>query len=1114
MLGGMNGGPRWIAALAGAIVTSALLGSIWAGVAAAGKNAGKQPVTPGQIEICKSGDNGALGQQFNFTITNNSTNQAVQIAGGSCSAALSFNPGSYTITEDLSGGLWQIKSIAVQPDDAWLSETDKKGMVKVTVTAGQETQVSYTDAGAPGTFKVCKWSASPSLQGKQYTFTIGTQTVTAIAGSSPGSAMCSGLMPEQPGTRLTVTENVPAGLKVVSTTAGGAANITSSANGVVKVTTGVGVNIVTFENEPVGPPQTGFVEICKDAADDFVSGTFHFELSDQNGQNLDANPGGTPATGEDILVGQCSGPIKVPAGPVIVTELPNPNTQVAQIWAADPSTLGLTNLINGSATVVVPVSTDGSNEVLVHFVNKTLTSQLKICKLLPAGSEALAGKTFTFDVTDDAYPDGAHWPVQIVASAGVNGACKIVADKWGHPVVFPIGSTVTATEMNSDPFVSGDGNPAGTPDVQTLTIGPGVVNPLTFSNTALGQLEICKRMLNRDDDLGQLFTLNYVNAVNSKIKGTVKIAAGACSLPQVVPAGNYILTEDLSKLTVNLGNGVKAQAFAFAASDARGPIDDNRCVPQQSTADNYDLPVVGRRSINTNCGNPLTVSVPYFNSTDPIKFGETTVTVWNKLVRSSVKLCKVVTSDSMASLSGTSFHFTWSAASDGSAHGSADLTPGTCSGIMGSFPIAISDGMGGLAPNKVTVKETTPTGIAYVSSATLTGGQPVSGYTTGNTPAQGSFRTPPRTTRVRSRTTQRCLRRFDGHRTPGSLLTLSQAVEPCPDDGGMTPHARSVAAPASFAVEDTARTGPYRDDFPGHASDGAADRGRSRPPPAVSCAARSRPARSARSMVALSHLTFVSIDGENESTSSLAARVQAAGGAVQSREREALDGAVDAAAGEGRLRRAGVGELRLPEGDRPEGELDDEEHRRGGADGCEGEAAPARRHGVPQRRTRIGTSAASAKSAESRNASRKLRVRVAWRVPIRSSRTWRRSASCWAPRLSKGSFRSGTTPFGALSSAFRRSSATGTFWRSGTFPSRMTRVPARRAFWPPRSRSCVSRGAISARAATSPRGARRWSSCRRARGRARVGRRRGSEPARRARGRARRVRARARRAGC
>ena len=307
--------------------------------------------------------------------------------------------------------------------------------------------------------------------------------------------------------------------------------------------------------------------------------------------------------------------------------------------------------------------------------------------------------------------------------------------------------------MTPTPFVSGDGNPAGADDVQTLTIGPGVVNPLTFSNTALGQLEICKRMLNRDDDLGQLFTLNYVNAVNSKIKGTVKIAAGACSLPQVVPAGNYIVTEDLSKLTVPLGNGVKAQAFAFAASDARGPMDDNRCVPQQSTADNYDLPVVGT-VVNTNCGNPLTVSVPYFNSSDPIKFGETTVTVWNKLVRSSVKSSvKVVTLPRTRWRSSARPRSTSRGARRAMAVRTAPPTlPGTCFGIHGSFPIAISDGIGGLAPNKVTVKETIHR-IAYVSSATLTGGQPTArAYNDRNTPAQGSFRTPSRTTRVRART--------------------------------------------------------------------------------------------------------------------------------------------------------------------------------------------------------------------------------------------------------------------------------------------------------------------------------------------------------------------------
>jgi len=719
---GKNRGPRSIAALVSAAVACVLLAALWAGVASASRNL----TAPGQIEICKAPDNGAAGSQFSFTVSNSKGSQTVPVTGGTCSSAMDETPGSYSITEDLSSGLWTVASVAVQPAAAWLSETDKRGLVKVTVTSGAETQVTFTDTGAAATMKVCKWTSSPTLVGNQYSFTIGSTTVTAVAGKSLAAANCSAAVSTQPGTRLTITENTPAGQQVVRADPGGSATITSQKGSVIKATAGAGANIVYVENEPIGPPQTGFVEICKDAYDQFVSGMFHFDLATTSGVNLDGN-------GEDILVGQCSGPIQVPIGNVVITEAPTANTQVQSIWAVDPATLGITNLVNGTATAVVPVSADPSNEVQVHFVNKTPTSTLKICKYLPAGSEALAGQTFNFTVSDDAFGTTTY-PISIVASAGPNGACKIVTvtDRYHNvtPVQFPLGSTATAVETNNDQFVNADGNGPATDDSQSTVIGSGTTNTIPFTNVALGQLEICKNMIvNRysvsalalgqpESSLGQTFTFNYVNKANSKIKGTVKVAAGACSLPQVVPAGTYQVSEDLSKLTVMI-NGQAVPAFQAVASDARGPFGDNRCVPQQSTPPNTDLPVVGT-TINTNCGVPtMTAVVPYFNANDPVNFGETQVTFWNKLVRASVKICKQVTSDSMASLGNQTFTFSWSASTDGGDTG-VTLKPGTCTGNLGNFPIAGT----GLTSAVVTVTETAGPG-SHVDQVTLTGGAPV-----------------------------------------------------------------------------------------------------------------------------------------------------------------------------------------------------------------------------------------------------------------------------------------------------------------------------------------------------------------------------------------------------
>ena len=77
-------------------------------------------------------------------------------------------------------------------------------------------------------------------------------------------------------------ETVPTGETVACTTFNGAS--VANTAGLVKVTAATGANIVTFENEPVGPPQTGYVEVCKDAGDEYVADTttpFQFTVTDK-----------------------------------------------------------------------------------------------------------------------------------------------------------------------------------------------------------------------------------------------------------------------------------------------------------------------------------------------------------------------------------------------------------------------------------------------------------------------------------------------------------------------------------------------------------------------------------------------------------------------------------------------------------------------------------------------------------------------------------------------------------------------------------------------------------------------------------------------------------------
>ena len=167
-----------------------------------------------------------------------------------------------------------VGAVGASPRTALLSENDKAGKVKVAVTAGRRRRSRSPTRRRAATIKVCKWSSSPALQGKQYSFTVGTTTVTATAGSQQGDRRLQRRRDDA--ARLEAEDHRGRagqrdGRRDVAT--GGSATITQPAGGVVKVTAGAGANIVYFDNEPVGPPQTGYLEVCKDAGDQFISAT-------------------------------------------------------------------------------------------------------------------------------------------------------------------------------------------------------------------------------------------------------------------------------------------------------------------------------------------------------------------------------------------------------------------------------------------------------------------------------------------------------------------------------------------------------------------------------------------------------------------------------------------------------------------------------------------------------------------------------------------------------------------------------------------------------------------------------------------------------------------------
>ena len=656
----LNRGAGRVTAFVVAVAASALLCAMWTGIASAA-GAG-----PGSIEICKAPDNGAAGQSFSFTATLGTSTLNATVTGGSCSAPMSAKAGSWVILEDLSSGLWTMTADSVVPSANWVSDNVKVGKVKINVVSGQETQVTVTNAPALATIKVCKWSSSPALQGAQYSFTIGSSPVTAVAGKNQANAGCSTALPTQPGTKIKITEAVPSGETVASTAVSANTTLKSWTGGVVNVVTGVGANVVYYEDEPVGPPQTGYLEICKDAGDAFISTTvpFNFTITDHAGFT----------TSVPVLAGQCSGPIQVAAGNVSVVEAPTAGTQVTSITLGplnNGGTLGPTNINNGTATVVVPVSSDTSVEAQVLYTNSTLLTTIKVCKYLAAGSDALAGKTFTFTVVDAA----GTQTVTIVATTNANGACKNV------PVQVPTGSTISVTETGT-PNVSADGGAIGAGETKVVASAVQGPNIFSFTNQAFGTIEICKNMIATD-------TAYNGTVFQFKVDGLPQfgVAAGRCSGPLSVPAGNVVVNE------LALAN------FAFVSSSATGPTGDNRVVSGT---------------------NPVTVSVPFGGVSN-----ETLVTYTNRVLRSSFKICKLIDPGSTTPLSGLSFQFDWQTLVNGVLSPISTVSvsppypgPDACTGLLGNIPVVNADG----TPTMVGVGEIANPAVYRAGSVTVQNG--------------------------------------------------------------------------------------------------------------------------------------------------------------------------------------------------------------------------------------------------------------------------------------------------------------------------------------------------------------------------------------------------------
>ncbi len=583
-----------------------------------------QAAANGTIEVCKSDAHGMAGTVFQFTLNGGAP---FGVAGGACSGPMVAPGGQNTVVELPTAGyqVARIKANHKQSQDLATGTVVVK--VKANSTAANETLVTYVNKRDPATgLKVCKIAGSPDLVGDLFSFTENGGPAFSVKAGAP-SANCGPVTKYPLDTVVHVAELPTNGTEVSSiSVSDNRGSNTNTAAGTVDATIGAGVTVVTYTNIVQPIKQYGYIEVCKYAADSFVHGSFSFTIT---------APGYTD--GESVAVGQCTGPLKVPAGNVNVAEASQAPYYVSDISATPSNRLVTRNLANGTSTVVVPVG-DSSTETVVAYTNSTTTGQYKVCKTLSANSAALAGQTFNFTVQD---ASGSHTDYVTAGAAGTT-ACVI------DPNSVPVGSTVQVAEQSVPSVqvvgvgVSPTNRDAGSYGATAkMTIGSGITTA-TFTNMAFGTVEICKYAA---DASTATQTFDFV--VNGTIP--VSVHAGLCSQGIAVPAGTATVQE-VAKANFHLVN-VEANSGRLLS----GSTDD-----------------------------PATVAVPYGGVEN-----ETVVAFTNAVDHAVFKICKV---SSEPSLQGVAFDFAYKI--DGLSPHTVSLTPGQCSTLIGPIPVVDPNGAG------------------------------------------------------------------------------------------------------------------------------------------------------------------------------------------------------------------------------------------------------------------------------------------------------------------------------------------------------------------------------------------------------------------------------------
>jgi hypothetical protein len=208
---------------------------------------------PGYIEICKRAAGPGVKGIFTFT----AGSHTVHVPVGACSPLIQVPPGQATITE-LRRAPDQLASCKTVPASRLISCSRSTQTATVAVKAGgpaQQTVVIFTNRvpGPTGGIKVCKIAGTGVRAGTRIHFTVNGHAITVPAGRAPGGyCVLAGRFPL--GTRVTITEKIPATERVSAITASPANRLISTnlTTGKAVADVGKGFIDVTFTDIATG----------------------------------------------------------------------------------------------------------------------------------------------------------------------------------------------------------------------------------------------------------------------------------------------------------------------------------------------------------------------------------------------------------------------------------------------------------------------------------------------------------------------------------------------------------------------------------------------------------------------------------------------------------------------------------------------------------------------------------------------------------------------------------------------------------------------------------------------------------------------------------------------